>query len=101
MGSAQDFKCSNCGAVAHHVSEDFDFGFSGDVTTPVVCPEHGIVQAATELRAWDEGWESNKAEHYPCPECGTMAELWDRKTCPTCKRPTMGSDPEGFSIMWD
>lgn len=65
MGLSQDNICESCGWVARLVSRDFDFGRSGEVTTPVVCPKHVIVQADTGLNARDEGRGTEKHWRHP------------------------------------
>ena len=82
MGSGQDYRCTNCGHVAKGISEDFDFGFSGDVITPVVCATHGIMSADTGLNAQHDCWEAERKQSYPCPACRSESDLWDRRTCP-------------------
>ena len=80
------------------MTADFDFGFSGRVTTPVVCREHGLVQADTGLNAQDNGWRRKRRRSYKCPVCASQCNLWDHKTCPQCGN--HGLVPVGF-IDWD
>jgi hypothetical protein len=101
MGSAADYVCESCGYRARAVTRDFDYGFSADVVTPVVCHKHGIVSALTGLKAWDEGWTSHRRDEYPCPHCGCLSATWDRCTCPDCGQKTMGVDPHGITTLWD
>jgi hypothetical protein len=81
--------------------QSFDFGFTGDVVTPVLCEEHGIVEADTGLKAWDDGWASQKRDAYPCPECGAASPVWDRRTCPNCGKKSMRIDWDAGPLMWD
>ena len=101
MGSARDYLCESCGHEAKWVTADFDYGFSGDVTTPAVCPEHGVQQADTGLKAWDEGWKGRQRDSYPCPECHQDRPLRDRATCPKCGQPKMVVNPAGAMTCWD
>ena len=101
MGSATDDMCSNCQYEASFVTADFDYGFMGKVTTPVVCPEHGIVQADTGLSTREEGWQAERRQSYPCPTCARESPLWDRTTCPRCGQPAMGFPPTRRLINWD
>lgn len=99
MGSALDYACTCCGYRAEFVTEDFDYGMNGEVTTPVVCPKHGIKQADTRIRAFYDGWEHQLHDDYPCPRCRRKSLLWDRVTCPKCGEKAMR--PDGDLIMWD
>jgi hypothetical protein len=101
MGSALDYRCTNCGYSAKFVTEAFDYGMNGEVTTPVVCPTHGIKQAETRINAFYDGWEHQLHTDYPCPRCRRKSPLWDRVTCPRCGAPTLTPDPDGPQIMWD
>ena len=101
MGSAQGYRCPACGYRSAHVTADFGCGFSGVVVTPVLCEEHGIVGVSTGLNAMNPGWRSNVQDHYPCPECGAVSPLWDRRTCPSCGKQSMEADPEAELLMWD
>lgn len=101
MGCSQDYLCKNCGYEAELVSETFDYGFSGDVVTPVVCPSHRIQQADTGLCAQDEDWWSRRLEAYPCPVCRQDSPLWDHRTCPKCGHASMAVNPLGGLMMWD
>ena len=101
MGSAADYVCENCRHRAKGVTDDFDCGFSGAVTTPVVCKTHGILPAQTGLQAFQDGWTRHKRKAYPCPECQTMSRVWDRHTCPACGSKTMVIDSEGGFVCWD
>ncbi|HEY5548994.1 MAG TPA: hypothetical protein VIL17_05315 [Coriobacteriia bacterium] len=100
MGSASGFICENCGAKVDFATPDFDYGFSAEVTTPVLCAEHGVQQADTGLMAWDQGWEQHKQMSYPCPECGQDSPLWDHRTCPVCGKRRMREDPSEI-VDWD
>jgi predicted RNA-binding Zn-ribbon protein involved in translation (DUF1610 family) len=100
MGSASGYICDNCGAALDFVTPDFDFGFSAQVTTPVLCAEHGVQQVDTGLMAWDHGWEEHRRASYPCPECGLQSPLWDHRTCPVCGERRMRVDPNE-AICWD
>jgi len=100
MGSASGYVCDNCGAKVDFVTPDFDYGFSAQVTTPVLCAEHGVQQAETGLMAWDHGWEEHTRTSYPCPECGRDSRLWDHRTCPVCGERRMREDPSE-TICWD
>ncbi|BCO83713.1 hypothetical protein MINTM011_20480 [Mycobacterium paraintracellulare] len=101
MGSAADYVCESCGYRASRVTRDFDYGFSADVVTPVVCHEHGIVTARTGLNAWDDGWESQKRGEYPCPKCDCLAPTWDGSSCPDCGQTAMRMDHHGPQVLWD
>ena len=59
--------CSNCQYEASFVTADFDYGFMGKVTTPVVCPEHGIVQADTGLSTPGRGLAGRAQAELPMP----------------------------------
>ena len=100
MGSMQDYRCTNCGYEAT-ASEDFAFGFTGEVITPVVCATHGLVIGETGLNAQQRGWKSKRRKSYPCSVCGRSSARWDRRTCPACGQPTMDVNPEGGITMWD
>jgi DNA-directed RNA polymerase subunit RPC12/RpoP len=100
MGSASNYTCHNCGAKLEFITPDFDYGFSAEVTTPVVCAEHGVQQADTGLMAWDRGWDERKQPSYPCPECGRDSHLWDHRTCPVCGKRRMREDLNK-GIFWD
>jgi len=101
MGGACGYLCENCGYRAEYVTDDFDYGFMGVVITPVVCPDHGVQNADTGLRAWDDGREGRRRDSYPCPECHQERSLWDRRTCPKCGLPKIVEDPSVGLINWD
>jgi DNA-directed RNA polymerase subunit RPC12/RpoP len=100
VGTASGYICAGCGTEVDCVTRDFDCGFSGEVTTPVLCAEHGVQQVDTGLMAWDEGWQEHKQTSYPCPECGRESPLWNHRTCPACGKRQMHADPESL-IFWD
>jgi hypothetical protein len=60
MGTASGYICAACGARVDCATTDFDYGFFAEVTTPVLCAQHGVQQVDTGLMAWDEGWQENK-----------------------------------------
>ena len=102
MGSAGTYTCMSCGYTAEWVTADFDCGFSGDVVTPIACPEHGLVQVDTGLSARDDrSWAEHKRDRYPCPACGEERRVWDRRTCPLCGN--VAAENEGWfpGIDWD
>ena len=101
MGTAQDYICDSCGYRVEFVTGDFDFGFSGAVTTPIVCPKHAIQQADTGRNVRSLDWEPTGRDSFPCPVCHLENPRWDRKTCPKCGEPTMAVDPARGQIMWD
>lgn len=79
MGSASLHRCRSCGYETDYITPDFDHGMSAVVVTPVLCATHGVAIADTGLMAWDMDWESQKADEYPCPECGETCPRWDRR----------------------
>lgn len=83
------------------MTENFDFGMDGEVTTPVVCTKHGIKQAWIRINAMYPGWEHQLRESYQCPRCRKMSPVWDRETCPQCGEPAMVLDPDGGMMIWD
>ncbi len=101
MGSAQDYRCVNCGYTAKWVTEAFDYGMDGRVTTPVVCSKHGIKQADTRVNARFEGWQHQLHDDYPCPRCRRKSPLWDRETCPYCGEKSIFPDPTSGFVVWD
>jgi DNA-directed RNA polymerase subunit RPC12/RpoP len=101
MGHAADYWCTACGHQAENVTDNFSFGFSGVVVTPVVCTEHGIVTADTGMNARDDGPLTHTEREFSCPMCGAMSPRWDRTTCPECGQKCMSVDPNGRDIMWD
>lgn len=102
MGTSYSHRCRSCGHVEEGVSPNFDYGMSGVVVTPVLCEEHGLVSADTGLSARDDfDWESKKGVAYLCPECGRISPVWDRRTCPSCGKKSMGIWREGPMMMWD
>ena len=48
MGTAAEYRCEDCGH-QFGASEDFSYGFLGEVVTPVVCVEHGLGDADTGI----------------------------------------------------
>ena len=98
---AHDYLCENCGYEAEFVTEDFDCGMDGAITTPVVCAKHGLVQAETGLNYRDPDWDEGVSGSYPCPRCKRQSALWDRRTCPKCGKPRMEFHPLCGEIMWD
>ena len=100
MGSASGYVCSDCGAKVDCTTSDFDYGFSAEVTTPVLCVEHCVQQADTGLMAWDQAWEQHRQASYPCPECGRDSRLWDHRTCPVIGKRRMREDPNA-GMNWD
>jgi len=101
MGSAGTYTCKHCGYSAEWVTADFDFGFSGDVVTPIACPHDGIRQVETGLNAQDPDWRERRLEAYACPVCRERRRLWDRKTCPLCGQPSMDEDESDGFATWD
>ena len=86
MGSAAGYQCEACG-YEFEAAEDFSFGMSGEVGTPVVCPTHGVGSADTGvnmMRGEEVTPEIAQRTQFPCPECGKEAPRWDRQTCPNC-----------------
>jgi hypothetical protein len=85
MGTTHGYGCRLCG---HHfrASDAFSYGFLGEVVTPVVCPEHGLVSAEAGFNVRDGEWrpEIARKRKFPCPECGVKAPRWNGKTCPNC-----------------
>lgn len=84
MGQAADYGCPECGYRAEFVVEDFSCGFSGDVLTPVVCTEHGIISADTGVNVRDGEFPARPNQAFPCPECRAISPRWDRRFCPKC-----------------
>ena len=86
----------------HHFTaeEDFSFGMSGEVSTPVVCPTHGLDSADTgvNMMVGELTPEITGQRQFPCPECGKEVPRWDRKSCPKC-----GSErlEQGSEILFD
>lgn len=99
MGSAAGYTCADCGYDFEAV-DDFSFGFSGDVVTPVVCPEHGLVNTGTGINVARGQWhpETERKKKFPCRECGAMAPRWNRATCPKCGGEHLATTTQ---IMWD
>jgi predicted RNA-binding Zn-ribbon protein involved in translation (DUF1610 family) len=100
MGTANSYRCEDC-RHDFSASEDFSFGFSGDVVTPVVCARHGLVEADTGINVarGDAISSAVKAKAaFPCPKCGADSPRWDRRSCPRC-----GGRHLDFAgqIMWD
>ena len=100
MGTATEYRCEDCGH-QFSASEDFSYGFLGDVVTPVVCGRHGLHDAETGINvARGEPItlvDVGQAE-YPCPSCGVPSPRWDGRSCPTC-----GGRQLAFvgQILWD
>lgn len=92
MGHAIRYVCSACGHVTRPVTRDFDSGMFA-VTTPVVCPKHGIEQAAVKPKA-------PRQTKYPCQICGRLSPRWDHDTCPECGATGMGVDLQSM-LLWD
>ncbi len=72
MGTAHQYLCGNCGH-RFTASEDFDYGFLGEVITPVVCAEHGISEAevGVNLACGDEMTPEILAKQsFPRRTCG-------------------------------
>ncbi|HEX7323253.1 MAG TPA: hypothetical protein VF299_10040 [Mycobacterium sp.] len=104
MGSASNYVCTDCGCVAECVTADFDYGFTGDVVTPLLCATDGIASARTGLNAMkvESGADATRSSRmFPCPVCDAMSPRWDRKTCPECGHKTMIVDPSSGEILWD
>lgn len=100
MGTAAEFRCDDCGH-QFSASEDFSFGFSGDVVTPVVCRAHGINEADTGINVAAGGRigpEVRAKQTFPCRVCGVESPRWDHESCPKC-----GGEHLDFvaQIMWD
>lgn len=100
MGTAAEYRCDYCG---HQFigTEDFSFGFSGDVVTPVVCGEHGLCSGDTGInvaRGDQITAEVRAKTEFPCEECRVESPRWDRRSCPAC-----GGERLSFAgqIMWD
>ena len=100
MGTAMEYRCKRCG---HQFSatEDFSYGFSGEVVTPVVCAEHGLGDANTGINVarGDKITSADIAKaEYPCPQCRVSSPRWGRRSCPTC-----GGGRLDFTaqILWD
>lgn len=100
MGTLLSYSCGNCGRHVEHVSEDFDYGFSGEVVVPILCEEHGVRQVQTGLNARAEDWRDHALSTYPCPRCRRESPLWDHRTCPRCGERRVEADP-GDLILWD
>src|SRR5262245_13443565 len=98
MGRAAGYTCAECGYRAEFVADDFSYGFSGDVVTPVVCAEHGIISANTGINVIHGGLPAHRKRKFPCPECGVLSPRWNRKSCPKCGSDRIESDTV---IMWD
>ena len=100
MGTAAEYRCEDC-EHQFSASEDFSYGFLGEVVTPVVCGDHGIYDADTGINVASGGKITSadiaKAA-YPCPECGVPSPRWDRRSCPKC-----GGSRLAFvgQILWD
>ena len=100
MGTANSYICGVC-RHEFSASEDFSFGFSGDVVTPVVCARHGVVEADTgiNIARGDVITAVDKAKPaFPCPECGKDSPRWDRRSCPQCGGRNLDVADQ---IMWD
>ena len=99
IGSAFDYGCEVCGH-QFRAEEDFSFGMSGKVSTPVVCPKHGLKSADTgvNMMGGELTPEISEQRQFPCPKCGKEVPRWDRKSCPKC-----GSErlEHGDEILFD
>ena len=100
MGTAMEYRCEDC-RYQFSASEDFSYGFLGEVATPVVCGEHGLGDADTGISVTrgDEITSTDRAKaEYPCPRCGVSSPRWDRRSCPKCG----GSRLDWLGqILWD
>lgn len=74
MGGASGYRRAVCGHRAEYVTDDFSFGFSGDVVTPVPCVQHGIVSAAS----WGER-PRQRAFHGPESDVSMPGVVWRRR----------------------
>lgn len=94
MGLAEYFLCGDCG---HRflAGEDFGYGMIGEVHTPVVCAEHGLISApvGVNLVAGDR-IEPVTLERptFPCPMRGKDSPRWNGKSCPKCGGERLGND---------
>ena len=100
MGTAAQYRCEDC-EHQFSASEDFSYGFLGEVVTPVVCGEHGLHDAETGInvaRGEPITLEDVAKPEYPCPLCGVPSPRWDGRTCPIC-----GGRQLAFvgQILWD
>ena len=100
MGTAAEYRCEDCDP-QFSASEDFSYGFLGEVVTPVVCGEHGLSDAETGInvaRGEPITLEDVAKAEYPCPSCGVPSPRWDGRSCPTC-----GGRRLAFvgQILWD
>ncbi|MCH9669011.1 MAG: hypothetical protein K0U80_14300 [Actinomycetia bacterium] len=100
MGTAAEYRCAHCG-YQFSATEDWSFGFSGAVVTPIVCSEHGLAQADTGINVAAGGRigpETTGKTRYPCPKCGADSPRWDRESCPKCGGERLVLSAE---IIWD
>ena len=100
MGTSAEYRFEDCGH-QFSASEDFSYGFLGEVVTPVVCGEHGLHDAETGInvaRGEPITLVDVATTEYPCPSCGVPSPRWDGRSCPKC-----GGTRLAFvgQIMWD
>lgn len=99
MGTAEGYLCEVC---RHEftATEANSYGLLGEVCTPVVCPDHGLVSVNVGLNlVRGEGKSAVlRKQEFPCPECGVLAPRWNGRCCPKC-----GSDRVSVNaiICWD
>jgi len=86
MGMGQFLLCGDCGH-EFFATEAFNCGMVGEVSTPVVCPEHGLGSASVGVNLLEGGEIGplvSARPTFPCSTCGKESPRWDEIACPKC-----------------